>query len=68
MNRVDVNMYDGGVEFESDDYEVTRALTFYLKAKGVAEVATSLGWTIWIIGFLYGGVKILKLMAELAMK
>lgn len=68
MERIDVDVYDGDVSFESEDDQVTRALIFYLRAKGVAEVVTAVGIITCLIGGGFAVYKVMSLVLELFTK
>ena len=60
MSKVNVDMYNEEIDFESEDERVTNALIFYLRAKGVAEVITTVGWLVIITGVGFLGYKMLN--------
>lgn len=55
MDNIDVDLYEGDINFQSDDDKVTRALIFYLKAKAFSEVIFSAG-IITVIAILFIGI------------
>ena len=65
MNRVDVDLYDGEMQTYSDDERVTKALVFYLRAKGIGAVLEAVSWFVLMIGVgfsVYAVVQFLEKM------
>ncbi len=50
MNRVDVDLYDGDIQTYSDDERVTKALVFYLRAKGIGAIIEACSWLVLMAG------------------
>jgi hypothetical protein len=68
LDKIDVDIYNGEVDFQSEDDRVTDALVFYLKAKGVREVVVTVGCILCMLVAAAGCFKVTQMIIAMFSK